>query len=268
MAKFASMWYGPMTRLERLSINSFVKNGHEHHIYLYDMENAKGLPQEAIIHDANEILEKTEVFQDIQKKDYFQFGDIFRIHLLKKHDYIWADLDTICLSPDWKWDKMFLSYMPLNGKEFNQEKVINNSIFYISKNSIFLDNLYYAISKFDYKSSSNPYTTSTQLFTQMFLVNKDNYNLVKKHIYRSNIMYPIHYHDIYKVYLKKETLYCDIKSRESFSAHLWRDTLKSSKSVFHDNVLLLDEIPEEGSWLYNQYQKYLPFKTVEEWNQI
>jgi hypothetical protein len=265
MAKFASMWYGPMTRLERLSINSFVKNGHEHHIYLYDMENAKGLPKEAFIHDANDILAESEVFQDIHYNEYFQFGDIFRLRLAKKIDAVWADLDTICLSPNWEYEKMFLSYMPYKEDEFDNKTIINNSLFYIKPNSLFLDELISIINNFDYKKSADAYGPSMHLFTEVFLNNKNNYNLVKKYIYPSNVTYPIHYHDIYKIYLKDHAQHCHFLTRQAFAVHLWRNTLKQTPSLYGRDTQLLDEIPEEESWLYKVYQKYLPFKTKEDW---
>jgi hypothetical protein len=73
MIQFASMWYGSMTRLERLSINSFVKNGHTYNLFLYDDINAKGLPKEVVLHDANTIIPEKEIFKDIFKNDYLQF---------------------------------------------------------------------------------------------------------------------------------------------------------------------------------------------------
>lgn len=268
MAKFGSMWYGPMTRLERLSINSFVKNGHEHHIFLYDMENAKGLPKEAIIHDANEIIPEEEVFKDIHKKDYFQFADIFRLKLLKKYDLVWVDLDTICLSPEWEDQKIILCPFQIYQKteeNFGKQTTLNNSLFYFNKNSHFLDELLSYTENFDPKTVKDPYVLSPVLFTKVFIENKNNHAQVKKYFKPYYFTYPFFYTEIYKIYYKQFKKECDVLSRRSFSVHVWRDTLKHSPN---GKVALIETIPEEGSWLHEIYQKYLPFSSREDWKNL
>lgn len=255
MAKFASLWVGDMTRLERLSINSFIKNGHEHHIYLYDMNNAKGLPKEAIIHNANEIIPESEIFKDITVGEYFQFADLFRIKLLSKNDYIWTDLDTVCLSKNWEWNTMFLCPFEPRENEFEGNLTLNNSLFYIKPNTVFMQQLVDAVDGFDYKKTKDPYRLSPFLFTELFIKNPTNYNQVKKHIQPWQVTFPIHYWDIWKIYQKENLEWCNAKCANSFAIHLWRNSLKE----------ILDHIPEKGSWLYNTYQKYLPFKNTEEW---
>jgi hypothetical protein len=268
MAKFASMWYGPMTRLERLSVNSFINNGHEHHIFLYDMSNADRLPKEAIIHDANDVMPESEVFKDIYKNEYFQFADIFRLKMMKKYDYIWSDLDVICLSPDWKWDKMFIPISPKKPDEFPSRIMLNNSLFYIPSNSLFLDEMISITDKFNHKTTTDAYMLAMRLFTEMFISNKVNNSIVRKHLIPPNVIYPIHYRDIEKIYIAKEIFVCDFLTRNSFGIHVWRDTLKSSKSVSNNTERLIDSEPEKGSWLYNIYQKHLPYSSHLEWQNL
>ena len=56
-----SLWIGTeLSKLERLSIKSFLDNGHEYHLYLYD--TVKNIPEGAVVKDANEILDKSEIF--------------------------------------------------------------------------------------------------------------------------------------------------------------------------------------------------------------
>lgn len=258
MAKFASLWVGDMTRLERLSINSFVKHGHEHHIYLYDMNNTKGLPKEAIIHDANTIIPESEIFKDITMQEYFQFADLFRIKMLSKNDYIWVDLDTICLSDNWQWDTMFLCPFEPRGNEYDGKLTLNNSMFYIKPHSVFMNQLVEAIKNFDHTKTKDPYRLSPYLFTELFVKDPSNFNQVRKHIYDWKVTFPIHYWDIHRIYQKQDLDWCNRKCSDSFAIHLWRNSLKED----------LDRIPEEGSWLYQAYQKYLPFKNAEEWELI
>lgn len=267
MARFASLWIGPMTRLERLSLNSFVKNGHEHHLYLYDMKNSIGIPKEVIVHDANEIIKEKDIFQDIHYNHYFQFADKFRLNLVKKYDYIWTDLDTICLSPDWKWNEMFLCKMELRSGQYDGEDIINNSLFYIKPNHPMLAEMVEIANEFDYKKSTDAFILSPHLFTSMFLKKQENYKYIEKYIQPFYVTYPIHYMDIWKIYHKEHLSLCESLSRRSFSIHLWRNTLFFSNEDGHEDSLL-NTMPEKDSYLYNLYQKYLPFSSRQDWQNL
>ena len=55
------LWIGTeLSNLERLSIKSFIDNGHTYHLYVYN--KIKNVPKRAIIMDANEIINKSEIF--------------------------------------------------------------------------------------------------------------------------------------------------------------------------------------------------------------
>lgn len=86
-------WTGPLTTMERLSMQSFIANGHEFHLYVYD-GNMAGVPENVKICNAAEIVPESEVvtFRCAQ-----QLSDFFRIALLLKKGGWYSDLDNVCL---------------------------------------------------------------------------------------------------------------------------------------------------------------------------
>lgn len=92
-----SLWVGdPLSNLEKLCIRSFLDNGHEFHLYVYD--DVQGIPAGATVKDANEIIPSREIFYT-RKKYVAPFSDWFRYALLAKRGGVWVDMDTICIKP-------------------------------------------------------------------------------------------------------------------------------------------------------------------------
>ena len=56
-----SLWIGEaLSNLEIMSMKSFLANGHIYHLYTYGAIN--NIPDGVIIKDANDILDKSEIF--------------------------------------------------------------------------------------------------------------------------------------------------------------------------------------------------------------
>ena len=92
-----SLWIGPtLSPMERLGINSFLRHGHEFHLYTYT--SVGNVPQGTIIKNAKEIIPPSLV-------DYTKFSrpaifaDLFRYKLLLERGGWWVDTDTVCLRP-------------------------------------------------------------------------------------------------------------------------------------------------------------------------
>jgi mannosyltransferase OCH1-like enzyme len=83
--------------MERMSIASFLATGHEYHLYVYD--DVKGIPEGVLVHDANEILPASMIFQYKHSKSYAGFANFFRYQLLLTKGGWWVDTDVICLKP-------------------------------------------------------------------------------------------------------------------------------------------------------------------------
>jgi mannosyltransferase OCH1-like enzyme len=92
------LWIGPeLSVLEQLSLASFLQNGHEYHLYVYD--EPKNIPDGAVIKDANEILPSSSVFQYQHSPSYAGFANFFRYKLILERGGWWADTDIVCLKP-------------------------------------------------------------------------------------------------------------------------------------------------------------------------
>lgn len=88
-------WSGPLTTMERLSMQSFLYHGHEFHLYVYDGDMAR-VPDNVHLRNAAEIVPQSEMetFRCPQ-----QFSDYFRIALLLQRGGWYSDLDNTLLRP-------------------------------------------------------------------------------------------------------------------------------------------------------------------------
>ena len=92
-----SLWVGDkLSLIEQLSIASFIRNGHEFHLYTYN--KLSGVPDGVQLKDANEIIPHKQVLT-FNKRSYAIFADWFRWTLLYREGNFWVDTDTICLKP-------------------------------------------------------------------------------------------------------------------------------------------------------------------------
>jgi len=90
------LWIGArLSRMEYLSVSSFLKNGHDYHLYTYgDVIN---IPQGTVVKKASEILPESMIFQYHRHKSYSGFSNLFRYKLLLEKGGWWVDSDLICL---------------------------------------------------------------------------------------------------------------------------------------------------------------------------
>jgi hypothetical protein len=102
------LWIGEtLGKMELLTLRSFVRYGHEFHLWLYD-DIATPLPAGVVVQDASEIIPRKAVFQraetdfetGVGKGSYgAPFSDLFRYKLLYEKGGYWADMDVTCLRP-------------------------------------------------------------------------------------------------------------------------------------------------------------------------
>jgi hypothetical protein len=92
------LWIGAeLSAMERLSIASFLANGHAYHLYVYD--DVKRIPEGTVVLDANEILPSSTIFRYRHSKSYAGFANFFRYKLLSEKGGWWVDSDIVCLRP-------------------------------------------------------------------------------------------------------------------------------------------------------------------------
>jgi len=95
------LWIGPrLSAMERLSIASFLANGHAVQLYTYG--DVEGIPPGVEHHDGREVLPAGSVFtyaEGFGKGSYAGFANLFRYKLLLDHGGVWCDTDVVCLKP-------------------------------------------------------------------------------------------------------------------------------------------------------------------------
>lgn len=94
------LWYGStmLGQMERLSIESFLRHGHDYHLYSYDY--ITNLPKGAVQRDARDIHPTFEMIKNRDGKVLgAAFSDLFRYKLLHDKGHFWADLDVVCIRP-------------------------------------------------------------------------------------------------------------------------------------------------------------------------
>ena len=107
MNTFGSLWVGgPLTKIQEISLASFVFYGHDITLYVYD--DSIVVPKGVKKANARDILPEDMLFK--VEDSYAAFSDIFRYNMIKKTGIAWVDADTICLSDDWSFkDDIFAS---------------------------------------------------------------------------------------------------------------------------------------------------------------
>jgi len=110
------LWIGsPLSIMERLSIKSFLDNGHEYHLYTYD--ELKDVPAGTVIKDGNEILPASAIFKYKDRPSYSAFSNFFRYKLLLERGGWWVDSDVVCLRPfDFSEDLVVSSQLSAAGQ--------------------------------------------------------------------------------------------------------------------------------------------------------
>src|SRR6185369_8610758 len=92
------LWIGAeLSVMEQLSVASFLQNGHEYQLYVYD--EVQNVPAGAVIKNANEILPASRIFQYKHQASYAGFANFFRYKLLLERGGWWVDTDVVGLKP-------------------------------------------------------------------------------------------------------------------------------------------------------------------------
>lgn len=88
--------YGNISNLEKICINSFIKQGYDVNLWTYgDLTNA---PAGANIKDARRVLPEKRVFL-WRNQSYACFSDLFRYAVLTMFGGLYADTDVVALIP-------------------------------------------------------------------------------------------------------------------------------------------------------------------------
>ena len=120
------LWIGKeLSPIEILCIKSYLQNGHEFELYIYD--HIKSIPDGTIIKDANRFFPRTEMLTITSTfgSRYALFSDLFRYKLLFEKGGWWSDLDAICIKPfDMDQEYIFMQHK----YKGNEDKVCSGVI--------------------------------------------------------------------------------------------------------------------------------------------
>lgn len=117
-----SLWIGDtLSILEVTCINSFLKNNYDYHLYVYN--DVKNVPTGVIFKDANEILDRTEIYS-YKNTSYSAISNRFRFELLYKKGGMWVDTDVVCIK-EYKIDEEKDKYIIFSesNKKYNEQKI-------------------------------------------------------------------------------------------------------------------------------------------------
>jgi hypothetical protein len=132
-----SVWVGSsLSAMEQLCIKSFLKNGHEFHLYTY--EDLGGVPKGTVVKDADAIIPKKEIETF---KYVANFSDLFRYTLLRSGGW-YVDMDSVCLRPlQFPSEYVFAAaacdfyYVPVSNVLYSKGCFIENGYIKVPKNN-------------------------------------------------------------------------------------------------------------------------------------
>ncbi len=94
------LWFGkPLSTMENLSISSFLRHGHDVHLYTYQ-DDIGTPPVGTVLMDADDIV-PTRTFARLREQGVRAaiFSDYFRYSLLYQRGGWWTDCDIVCVRP-------------------------------------------------------------------------------------------------------------------------------------------------------------------------
>ena len=223
--KMQSLWVGPeLSNMERLSINSFLKNGHEYDLYTYG--RVLGIPDGVNVLDANEIIPELNIFYN--RGGYSTFSDFFRWKLIRDRGGWWVDTDAVCLRP-FDFDS---EYVFFGGKgKPGADDCVTSGLFKAPANSQF--------TRFGWKVCETTDTMTMKwgecgppLITEMVEVCG-----LQDHILPGKMVFPIFYTDAARVFTQSTG---KMNFGDAYSVHLFNEIWRlagTDKNGFYPNSL-------------------------------
>ncbi|MDO8965177.1 glycosyltransferase [Algoriphagus sp.] len=204
-----TLWIGSkLTKMELLSLKSFLFNSHEIHLYLY--EELEDLPKGVTIHDANKIIPAEKIFKYKNNGSYAGFANLFRYKLLLEKGGIWSDLDIICIKPI----SIAEDYLFASERLLDESVQVNNCFIKAPENSPVIEYCY------NIALNKNPEElhwgeTGPKLLTRAVL----EFGL-EEYVADPEVICPLDYWKCSDLVTKPLE---DIISEETYTVHLWNE---------------------------------------------
>ncbi len=242
MSIIQSLWIGSrLSGQEILSIRSFLANGHEYHLYVYD--DIGPVPAGTIIKDARIILDVEHAHRD-RFGTYCFLSDKFRYKLLMSRGGWWVDTDIICVKPFNISDDYFFCYMNNNEVANTVIKVPPYSNIIINmdlESSLIDDHLSWGI-------------IGSDLLTRT--LRKPQFQPLQRFIHAPDAIFPIPHNKWQYIFFKEFSDIPSLISSETYGIHLSNQMINLNKQNAESNGFNMDRnriFPENT--IFGYYQK-------------
>jgi hypothetical protein len=218
------LWIGELSKLEKLAMRSFLANGHDVHLYVYD--DVAGVPDGVTVCDARAILPKDRIFRygpeaGAGQGSVANFANMFRYKLLYDIGGWWVDTDVVCLRP-FEFDAEYVF-------GYEATPVINNAVLCLPRLSQLAGSLFKAALEAGEHTKWGE--TGPQLLTQKVIdFGLEGYCLPAK------TFYPI-YHPLAGALFKAESRTGLMSSliKDAYAVHFWNEVLRRSQLNKNDS---------------------------------
>lgn len=224
------LWIGDkLSPIERMCINSFIKNGHEFHLYVYNSKISDN-PPGTILKDANEIIPACKIYKD-EIDTYTSFANWFRYELLFQRGGWWVDMDVICLQYfNFTEDYCFTTETIFDA---GPAKIIaNNGIIKAPQEAEFLKDM------LDYMATRDLTQAKWGEFGSRFLQKVLNLYDSYDYIQPPYVFCPINWHEIDLLFDKNLAMSFDKSNAIHLWNNIWRRNGIDKNAQFHPNSLI------------------------------
>jgi hypothetical protein len=220
-----TLWHGSqLTVYEAVSLQSFLAYGHAVELYAY---SEMDVPNGVTLCDAGSVLPLSSVFSysdGPQKGSFAAFSNLFRYRLLLEKGGIWADLDFLCLRQ--------LHELPIacvGRMIWERKELINVGLMRFPPGHALCERLYEQALKL---GAGIAIGEASNALIARLLSERNDWGC---EILPVSALYPIHWHETWKMFDPDERPYCEEKSATSHCVHWWNTALRyllPSKEAF------------------------------------
>lgn len=227
------LWIGTkFSRIEKLSLLSFLKNSYTVHLYTYF--EIDDIPEGVVIMDANKIIPEEKIFKYKHYDSYAAFANLFRYKLLYENGGYWFDLDIICLKPFTTTDEFIFASERLPNQRFQ----VNNCLIGVPRNSEIMEFCYSkALNKIPDELAWGE--TGPKLLTEAVI----NFGL-QNFIVDPDVFCPVNWWECQHFISKSMK---DIINENVYTIHLWNEMWrrnKMDKNIFYNENCIYEELNE------------------------
>src|SRR5580658_1015047 len=220
-----SLWIGDrLSEMEKLCIRSFIANGHEFHLYLY--EKCEGVPEGTIVLDANGIIKESNITGGYHRMNSAFFSDAFRYVMLRQKERWWVDLDTICLRRfDFSDPYVFASEVSIDGLGM----MVDNGILKAPRDSELLVRL---------SKETTPTTFGPGLMTELTKALD-----LRQYVRPPAVFTPIMPWLIPRVFIDPAV---EVDLKDAYAVHMWNSSWKyTNKNAAYDPRCLYEKLKRQ-----------------------